>query len=143
MFKHPRVMLEVLKDDTQFYIDHIIQIFAGKGDSDKKLTKNLLRLHVDFLCSHLLSAMSKSQQDQVFWKIIVPYLLLSTTQLRIANAVWERLNSEQEASPCFELLNGCSSLWKDETLTRLPPEERMSRLNMGLTDRIAGEILNA
>ena len=133
----------VLKDDTKYYIDYLTRTFGEKkSTAENKISRTFLRLHVRFLSSQFRTHLSDVQRDQVFWKILFPFLLLSKNRECTANVVWERLNHKAGQKNGFDLLEGCADVWeweannKSKTVTR---EERMKDLNLAVAGRIAGE----
>jgi U3 small nucleolar RNA-associated protein 10 len=102
-----------------------------------KPARALVRVHFAFLASHFCSAADSVTIREVFNKIFFSFLLFSNSRQKTAHVVWDLVaKNEQGGLGKYELLEGCSALWKEACEPN--SVEKMSGFNLALVSRIAG-----
>jgi hypothetical protein len=146
LLERPAIMRAVLKDDTQFLVDHVMHVFNDGGVPRDEV----LHLHVSFLLSQFAADLSTTQREQVFWKVFFPFLLYSKVNQRSARAMWNvvasGLHSTTQAALApdptrYELLGGCVDIWTSKSGENVDSVQWMCNINMALAGQIAGEFV--
>lgn len=104
-----------------------------------KLKRPALKLHLDFLLTHLWSTFNPAEQDEAYWRIVFPFLLFSKPRHHSATLVLELIST---TLPDYELFNGCTVLWATLKGSEMDADSMM-RINNELTLVIAKSILQS
>ncbi|KAJ7756261.1 hypothetical protein B0H16DRAFT_696293 [Mycena metata] len=134
LYADPASLLPVFLADSKTYLDFLSTAIMGS-----KPKRPLLRLHLVFLATHFCPAAPPASREDVFHKVLFPFLLFSKARQHTADLVWEII--EQHAATWHELLDGCASLWAAEKgKEEADASERMAKLNQAIAAKIAEKI---
>ncbi|KAG6866337.1 hypothetical protein C0991_005804 [Blastosporella zonata] len=139
LYSKPSAILPVLSGDVETYISYLSSTLTAPGSKPKR---TLLRAHLAFLVTHFCPA-NVPHTDDLFQKIIFPFLLFSKPRQHSAEVVWDILASQQaEGGP--EWLVGCTSVVADERAKVADDAvEKMSSINTTFSSHIARNILKS
>ncbi|KAH9044915.1 hypothetical protein EDB83DRAFT_2406035 [Lactarius deliciosus] len=116
LYSDPAVLLPVLLSDPSPFIKAVSEAVTSKP---VQASRAILRMHLSFLASHLLPAVSQDVVEEAFSHAIFPFLLFSKPKFRTAQAVWEVVDAAQKSAPeaglaCCESVQGCAEILKEE-----------------------------
>ncbi|KAH9054895.1 hypothetical protein EDB87DRAFT_1644309 [Lactarius vividus] len=116
LYSDPAVLLPVLLSDPLPFVKAVSEAVTSKP---VQASRAILRMHISFLASHLLPAVSQDVVEEAFSHAIFPFLLFSKPKFRTAQAVWEIVDAVQKSVPeaglaCCESLQGCAEILKEE-----------------------------
>ncbi|KAF7373573.1 U3 small nucleolar RNA-associated protein 10 [Mycena sanguinolenta] len=98
-------ILPVFLANPKSYVD----LLSSAVTANSKPKRPLLRLHLGFLMTHFCAAASAESVEDVFHKILFPFLLFSKSRQHSADLVWELIS--QHPSARYDLLAGCADAW--------------------------------
>ncbi|KAH9033947.1 hypothetical protein EDB84DRAFT_1578278 [Lactarius hengduanensis] len=116
LYSDPAVLLPVLLSDPSPFVKAVSEAVTSKPVQASRV---ILRMHLSFLASHLLPAVSQDVVEEAFSHAIFPFLLFSKPKFRTAQAVWEVVDAAQKCAPeaglaCCESVQGCAEILKEE-----------------------------
>ncbi|KAJ7178741.1 armadillo-type protein [Mycena crocata] len=126
----------VFLGDPKTYLDYLSVALMGS-----KPKRQVLRLHLVFLATHFCPAATLATMEEVFHKILFPFLLFSKTRQHTADLVWEII--EQHPATHHELLVGCANVRmavKDQDEAD-GGSEKMATMNQAIVSKVAENIL--
>lgn len=140
LYSKPSTLLPHLQKG---HLEAIAAVLSSPG-----APRQLIRLHVTFLCHHFVKtypATIKVVVEQCLW----PFLLLTKAKQKTSAAVWDILDSEDCSDDLteFQLLRGCLVTIRDleenfvATQDEAEPDpglQKLAAINIALTSRIAG-----
>ncbi|KAJ7456907.1 hypothetical protein FB451DRAFT_1275210 [Mycena latifolia] len=132
LYAEPSQMVSIFLDDPKTYLDSLSGAIMGS-----KPKRQVLRLHLVFLATHFCSAATPALLEDVFHKVLFPFLLFSKTRQHTADLVWEII--EQNPATHYELLGGCATLWMAEK--GKDGAERMANINQAVSSKLAENIM--
>lgn len=133
LYEVPSAVLLVFVNNSQNYIDLLASAICTPGVKPKR---QVIRNHIVFTLKHFFSNVEPTTRQEVFHKILFPFLLFSKPRQHTAETVWEIL--EQTAD--YELLEGCADVWKlMQANDEGDPVEKMARINSAVSSKIAGQ----
>ncbi|KAJ7042839.1 hypothetical protein C8F04DRAFT_1251651 [Mycena alexandri] len=134
LYADSATLLPVFLADSKTYLDFLSTAIMGS-----KPKRPLLRLHLVFLATHFCPAAPPASREDVFHKVLFPFLLFSKARQHTADLVWEII--EQHPATWHELLDGCASLWAAEKgKEEADATERMAKLNQAIAAKVAEKI---
>ncbi|KAJ6554556.1 armadillo-type protein [Mycena capillaripes] len=135
LYANPASILPVFLSDPKTYLDFLSVAIMGS-----KPKRQLLRLHLAFLATHFCPAATPASMEDVFHKILFPFLLFSKARQHTADLVWEII--EQHPATHYELLADCANVWTAEKGKEdVDPTERMAKLNQAIASKLAENIM--
>ncbi|KAJ7222324.1 hypothetical protein GGX14DRAFT_663256 [Mycena pura] len=130
-------ILPVFLEDPKAYLDHLSVAIAGS-----KPKRQILRSHLVFLATHFCPAATPASMEDVFHKVLFPFLLFSKTRQHTADLVWEII--EQHPATRHALLAGCVDAWAAEKSKEdIEGTERMARTNQAIAAKLADNIVGS
>ncbi|KAJ6463475.1 hypothetical protein C8R45DRAFT_840925 [Mycena sanguinolenta] len=138
LYADPASLLPVFLANPKSYLDSL----SSAVTASSKPKRSLLRLHLSFLLAHFCAAASSESMEDVFHKILFPFLLFSKARRHSADLVWELVS--QHPSAQYDLLAGCADAWVAERGNAQEDgdsTERMVRLNQAITTKLADNIM--
>ncbi|KAF8192665.1 hypothetical protein K438DRAFT_2017867 [Mycena galopus ATCC 62051] len=140
LYAEPASILPVFLGDPKPYLDFLSATLTGSS----KPKRSLLRLHLGFLLTHFCPAATPASMEDVFHKILFPFLLFSKARQHSVDLVWELI--AQHPSAQYGLLSGCADAWAAEKENEKEEAdgdatERMVRLNQAITAKLAENIM--
>jgi U3 small nucleolar RNA-associated protein 10 len=138
LYANPTLIIPVLSRNFNSFIEYLANSLYPP---ESKPPRAVLRTHFTFIASHFCSTVEPSVMGEIFFKIFFPFLMFSKPQHRTAEAVWEIISKSEKDGGLgkYELLGGCTNLWKETEDTNLV--EKMSSFNLALASKIAGKLL--
>ncbi|KAF7326662.1 U3 small nucleolar RNA-associated protein 10 [Mycena venus] len=139
LYAMPASILPVFLADPKTYVNYL----AATLTSSSKPKRPLLRLHLDFLLTHFCPAAAPASIEDVFHKILFPFLLFSKARQHSADLVWEII--AQHPAARYELLAGCADVWVAENgkAGEGDATEKMARLNQAISGKLAENIITS
>ncbi|KAJ6464259.1 hypothetical protein C8R47DRAFT_1180243 [Mycena vitilis] len=132
LYADPAYIVSVFLGDPKTYLDYLSVAIMGS-----KPKRQLLRLHLAFLATHFCPAATPASLEDVYHKVLFPFLLFSKARQHTADLVWELI--EQHPATHCELLVGCANVWMAEKgQAEADSTERMIKLNRGISSKLAG-----
>ena len=113
--------------------------------SPEKPKRNIIKLHLQYLTSHFWPATETSIHDEIFHRILFPFLLFTKSRQKTVELVWDligdRLLNGTESGSTLNWLDGCVALIKTEMAKteQTDGEELMNQINFSVSSKIAGE----
>ncbi|KAJ7762738.1 hypothetical protein DFH07DRAFT_813302 [Mycena maculata] len=134
LYAEPSSMASVCLSDPKTFLDYLSAAITGS-----KPKRQLLRAHLVFLATYFCPAATASMED-VFHKVLFPFLLFSKTRQHTADVVWEVI--EQYPSLHHELLSGCANVWAAEKGKGNPDGTvKMASINEATASKLAENIM--
>ncbi|KAG6902641.1 hypothetical protein C0995_013766 [Termitomyces sp. Mi166 len=139
LYSQPSAILPILSNDAETYINYLSTILTAPGSKPKR---SFLRSHLTFLATHFSPA-NKPRIDDVFQKVIFPFLLFSKPRQHSAEVVWDTLAAQKSLGD-HEWIVGCTSLVAEERAKETADAvEKMNTINAAFSSRIARNILKS
>jgi len=140
LYSQPAVILPVLNENSEAYIEDLSAILSAPGTKPKR---TLVCSHLTFLMSHFTPA-NPARSGYVFQHIVFPFLLYSKPRQHTADVVWDIISSSPHSPgnnlDIHEWISGCASIVKAEKeKASSDGTETMVRLNLALACQIARE----
>ncbi|KAJ7630018.1 hypothetical protein DFH06DRAFT_704991 [Mycena polygramma] len=137
LYADPAAIVSVFLGDPKTYLDFLSVAIMGS-----KPKRQLLRLHLAFLATHFCPAATPASLEDVYHKVLFPFLLFSKARQHTADLVWELI--EQHPATHCELLAGCANIWMAEKgQAEADSTERMIKLNRGISSKLAENIMSS
>ncbi|KAJ7452113.1 hypothetical protein B0H11DRAFT_1742292 [Mycena galericulata] len=135
LYSAPSAIASVFLDDPKTYLEYLSVALMGS-----KPKRQLLRLHLVFLATHFCPAATPALVEDVFHKVLFPFLLFSKARQHTADVVWEII--EQHPAMHYDLLSGCANVWRSEKgKVEAEGTEKMAGMNQAIASKIAENIM--
>ncbi|KAJ7146113.1 hypothetical protein C8R44DRAFT_600928 [Mycena epipterygia] len=135
LYAEPSSLVPIFLADPKTYLDYLSVAIMGS-----KPKRQILRLHLVFLATHFCSAVTPASMEDVYHKILFPFLLFSKARQHTADLVWEII--EQHKATHYELLSGCAEVWTAEKgKAEADGVEKMANINQALVSKVAENIM--
>ncbi|KAJ6578862.1 hypothetical protein DFH09DRAFT_980162 [Mycena vulgaris] len=135
LYAEPSHMVSVFLSNPKTYLDSLSMATMGP-----KPKRQLLRLHLVFLATHFCPAATPALLEDVFHKVLFPFLLFSKARQHTADLVWEII--EQHPATHYELLAGCAKVWMAEKAkNKEDGTERMATMNQAISLKLAENMM--
>lgn len=139
VYENPVAITPLFCGDCKSYIASLSLAL----NSQPKLKRNIVRLHFAYLSSYFWPAADPATRDEIFHRILFPFLLFTKSRQKTAEYVWDLVGkcfSEKASSSALNWLNGCAALVKAQVT---PDEgadhiELMNQINFSVSTKIAG-----
>ncbi|KAJ7079966.1 hypothetical protein B0H15DRAFT_1025307 [Mycena belliarum] len=135
LYAEPSIMVSIFLGDPKTYLDFLSAAIMGS-----KPKRQILRLHFVFMAAHFCPAATPALLEDVFHRVLFPFLLFSKTRQHTADLVWEII--EQHPATHYELLTGCPKLWMVEKnkAKEVDGAERMAITNQVISAKLADNL---
>ncbi|KAJ6630100.1 hypothetical protein B0H10DRAFT_1984968 [Mycena sp. CBHHK59/15] len=128
-------LASVFLDDPKTYLDYLSATLLGS-----KPKRQALRLHIGFMARHFCPAATPACLEDVYHKILFPFLLFSKARQHTVDLVWEII--EQHPATRYELLAGCAGIWRAEKeKEEAEGVDKMADINQAIASKIAENII--
>jgi len=140
LYENPAAVTSLFCGDPKSFVATLFLALA----SQEKPKRNIIKLHLQYLTSHFWPATETSTHDEIFHRILFPFLLFTKSRQKTAELVWDlvgdRLPTESSA---FIWLDGCVALVKAEMAETEQTDgvELMNQINFSVSSKIAGEFI--
>ncbi|KAJ7701560.1 hypothetical protein B0H17DRAFT_1195339 [Mycena rosella] len=135
LYAEPSNMASVFLGDPKTYLDSLSIAIMGS-----KPKRQVLRAHLVFLATHFCPSATPALLEDVFHKVLFPFLLFSKARQHTADLVWEII--QQHPAMHYELLAGCADIWVAEKGSDTGDgSERMVRINQAISSKLAENIM--
>ncbi|KAJ2923032.1 hypothetical protein H1R20_g14063, partial [Candolleomyces eurysporus] len=138
LYEKPEALAKCFSSSPSEYIEALVASVAAPGAKPKRA---VVRLHLGFLIGHLFQFLDAGNQEVVFERLLLPFLLFSKPRQHTAEVVWEAVEQAMKVSPdalAFELLKGCPELVKKDGQV-----ESMVAANSAIAARVADNVLRS
>ncbi|KAF9468309.1 hypothetical protein BDZ94DRAFT_1246474 [Collybia nuda] len=145
LYEQPTIITPILVAHSQGYIDSISNTLTLVSSKPKR---SLLRAHLYFIVSHFLPG-NVSWIDDVFHRILFPFMLFSKPRQHTAEVVWDVISTnllkpDGAKGAAHEWLVGCSaSVESGREKSDVDPIQKMGGINTAIATQIARNILKS
>jgi len=139
LYSKPSAITPIMLSDSTTYISSL----CASVSSQAKHKRAILRLHLSHLASHLWTIADPSIRDDIFHRILFPFLLFTKPRQKTAELVWDIIGehlSETSSSNTLTWLLDCATLVKTQTIASDGTEsvDLMNQVNFDVSAKIAG-----
>ncbi|KAK7055439.1 U3 small nucleolar RNA-associated protein 10 [Favolaschia claudopus] len=135
LYADPALALPVFLADPKSYLDGLSTTLT----SSSKPKRNILRLHLTFLLAHFCPAATPTSTEDVFHKILFPFLLFSKARQHSTDVVWELIS--QHPPDTIRVARWGNGQAKEDG--EADATDRMTQLNTAITEKLAENIVKS
>lgn len=139
LYEIPAVVTPLFCGDCKSYIASLSLAL----NSSSKLKRHIVRLHFAYLSTYFWPAADPATRDELFHRILFPFLLFTKPRQKTAELVWDLVGrnfSEKYSSSALNWLDGCAALVKAQLTPAGGADhlELLNQLNFSVSTKIAG-----
>jgi U3 small nucleolar RNA-associated protein 10 len=142
LYDNPSAVTPIFCGDPKSFLASLSLALA----SQEKPKRNIIKLHLLYLGSHFWDATEASTHDEIFHRILFPFLLFTKSRQKTAELVWDLVGDFPKAteSSALNWLDGCDALVKTEMAKTEQTDtvELMNQINFSVSSKVAGEYVN-